>query len=201
MIYLDSAATCIPVPIDYNSIISNYGNPSSEHRIGLATRDRIESIRKKIQRLFMKQTAIFTSGGTESNHLAILGALRQKAKPGNILLSSIEHASILKLKNILEKIDIEVHCIPVDTQGIIKVNHLKEMITDQTQLISVQTVNNETGVIQPIEKIAAQIKSRKKNILFHTDHSQDFLKIDDAICNPCDLISLSAHKIGGLNGC
>ena len=205
-IYLDNAATtktdeaAIKAMIPFYAEL--YGNPSSFHDFGLEAKDAVEKSRKIIAKSINadENEIVFTSGGTESDNLAIKGiAHANKDKGNHIITSKIEHHAILYTCNALEKEGFNVTYVNVDEEGIVKFDEIEKAITDKTILISIMHANNEIGSIQPIEKIGEIAK--RHNVLFHTDAVQSFTKekIDVKKTN-VDLISFSSHKIHGPKG-
>jgi len=179
---------------------SVYGNPSSVHRYGRLTRDAIEQARVQVARLAGAQPGqvIFTSGGTEANNLAINGPLAHRT-PARLAVSKIEHASLMEAaKNLshsgwqLDLIDVDASCRVIEEQ-------LTSALHADTQLVSVMLANNETGVLQDIDKLAGL--ARDKGVLFHTDASQAAGKIAlDFAASGVHLMTLSAHKMYGPQG-
>lgn len=200
--YLDNGATTRVDPRVAKAmkpfLTKQYGNPSSIHSWGRKARRAVENAREIIAgRLEAKpQEIIFTSGGTESDNLAIKGVALKKGK-GHIITSKIEHHAVLNTCKELEKQGFKVTYLPVDTEGFVKKNHLERALRDETILVSIMHANNEIGTIQPIKELYKTC--RKNKVLFHTDAVQSFtktpLKAADA-----DLISLSSHKIHGPKG-
>ncbi len=180
-----------------------YANPSSLHRDGDESTDALSKSRQKVADFINapnQDSIIFTSGATESNNLAIIGsALRNKKKGNHIVISEIEHISILNIAKYLERQGFKVSRVPVDQYGIIKLNKLERLITNETILISIATASNEVGSVQPIEEISKIATS--KNILFHTDAvaSESVIPIDVQKI-PIDLITLSSNDIYGPRG-
>lgn len=205
-IYLDnSASTKIDDNVlEYMFKISkeNYGNPSSVHRIGQNSRKIMDEARELIA-MFLKiksRELVFTSSGSESNNLALRGVMKSNKYKGNHIISTkIEHSSVLKTLEDLEKEGFEVTLLPVDSQGDIDINELKKAVRPTTRLISIIHGNNEIGTIQDIKSIGEFCK--KENIVFHVDAVQSFGKIffypEDYNIN---LMSISAHKIYGPKG-
>jgi cysteine desulfurase len=202
MIYLDNSATTRP----YDAVIrtvehfmeEEYGNPSSLHRMGLNSEKAVKKARHQIAHGLsgLDKHVIFTSGGTESDNLAIFGTAMAHHRRGNrILTSMIEHPAVLEACKRLEKQGFIVDYLPVDKQGLVNPLDFKEAITDQTILISLMHVNNEVGSIQPVQEIAA-IKGKA---LLHLDCVQSFGKLPLS-ADWADLISLSSHKIHGPKG-
>ena len=180
-----------------------FANPSSLHFDGDIATNILEISRKKVADFINTpdpSNIIFTSSATESNNLALIGtALNQKRKGNHIIISEIEHISILNLGKHLEQQGFKVSRVPVDQYGIVKLDKLRKLITDQTILISITTASNEIGSLQPIEEIA-QIATEKK-VLFHTDAvaSESTIPIDVQKI-PIDLLTLSSNDIYGPKG-
>ncbi len=149
----------------------NYGNPSSSHSSGNVARNAMESAREKVAQLVAAekpQEVIFTSGGTESNNLAIKGAAYRNRKKGNhIITTAIEHISVINICKFLQKQGFEVTYVPVDKQGMVDLEKLEEAINDKTILISVMYANGEVGTIQPIREIGKLAQENK--VIFHVD--------------------------------
>lgn len=208
MIYLDNAATTKP-HIEVTEEMAKadrefYANPSSMHSAGYSaekmTHASEETLLKSIGGLGGK--FIFTSGGTESNNLAFFGAVFSslKRKP-HIITTKIEHPSVLEPAKALESLGAEVTYVSPDENGFINPDDIEKNIRENTHLVSVMSVNNETGAIQPIAEITKKIKSKNKDILVHTDCVQGFGNIKiNALKMGVDMISLSAHKIHGPKG-
>lgn len=204
-IYLDNASTTrlLPQVIDEVKYISEnvYGNPSSLHSIGLEAEKVVKKSREIISRSLGVNTneVYFTSGATESDNTAIFGSVYANLRKGNhIITSKIEHPAVLMCFEKLEKEGFDVTYLDVDKNGIIDMEQLKNSITDKTIFISVMTVNNELGSIQPISEIA-KLK-RKYNFILHTDAVQAYTKLPYNSFNMADLISVSGHKVHALKG-
>ena len=205
IIYLDNAATSkvYPEVLDsYNQITLKYfANPSSIHKLGQESNRLLEKSREQILSLLnlTHHEVIFTSGATEANNLAIKGyALANKSRGNHLITTAVEHPSVLNTFKALEKYGYEVTILPVNKNGIIEVNSLKEAIKDNTILVSVMSVNNETGAINPIKEIGELLKDYPK-IAFHVDMTQAIGKIDIPLEN-IDMFSFSGHKIHALLG-
>ncbi len=205
IIYLDNAATSkvYPEVLDsYNQITLKYfANPSSIHKLGQESNRLLEKSREQILSLFnlTHHEIIFTSGATEANNLAIKGyALANKSRGNHLITTAVEHPSVLNAFKALEKYGYEVTILPVNKKGAIEVNSLKEAIKDDTILVSVMAINNETGAINPIKEIGELLKSYPK-IAFHVDMTQAIGKIDIPLEN-IDMFSFSGHKIHALLG-
>jgi len=203
-IYLDHAATTplaaevLEAMLPYFS--EKFGNASSLHEFGQEAREAVENARKKIAKLINAKPAeiIFTSGGTESDNLAIKGTAF-KAKEGKIITSKIEHHAVLEPCHWLEKHGFKVSYINVDKYGLVDLAELEKAITKDTILVSVMHANNEIGTIEPIKEIGKICKQH--GVYFHTDAVQSFgkLPIDVKKMN-IDMLSVSAHKIYGPKG-
>lgn len=207
-IYLDNSATTCPydevIDVVSGSMKTLYANPSSLHKKGKEAEDKVNAARKFIaSKINAKEDELFfTSGGTESNNIAILGAARKNRRNGNkIITTRVEHPSVLECFKQLSNEGFECVYVDVDENGIVNVNQLESEIDCNTVLVSVMAVNNETGGIMPIEKIGKIIKEKNPSCLFHTDCVQAFGKINiDTEKSKIDFLSVSAHKIGGPNG-
>ena len=212
IIYLDNAAS---TPIDKKVfeemlpfILENYGNPSSLHKLGRNSRQGIVSSRFRIGKSIGANIneIYFTSGGTESNNLALFGAAKLikkiKSSCNQIITSEIEHDSILEtVSNISKEMQFQIDYLPVNNKGIIQEDKLKDIISTKTGLVSIMLVNNEIGTIQPIKKFVEIVKSKSKSIIFHTDAVQALGKIPINVKDlDIDLLSISSHKINGPKG-
>ena len=205
MIYLDYAANS---PVDkkvldvfYETSLKYYANPNSEHKLGRQVNEIIDNSTINIASYFnaSKEEVIYTSGASESNNLAVRGICeRYKNKGKHILLTALEHTSIIAPANVMQEQGFEVEVIPLDNNGRVDLEKLKELIREDTILVSVTSVDSELGIIQPVEEIA-NIVSNYPNCFFHTDASQSIgkVKID---FSKVSLITVSPHKFYGLNG-
>ena len=205
MIYLDYAAS---TPVD-EDVLNNfikvtkeeYANPNSNHELGLKAKSLIDESTNKIANLLnaLPEEIIYTSGATESNNLAIRGtAERYKNKGKHIIVSSLEHNSIIASCTYLQENGFDIDLIPINNNGLVDIEALKQMIRDDTILVSVCAVDSEIGLTQPIEEIGKLLKEYD-DIIFHTDASQAIgkVKID---YKDCDLITIAPHKFYGMNG-
>ena len=204
-IYMDYQAT---TPCDKRVVdemlpyfTEKFGNPHSGHGMGLEANDAVDDSRRKIADLVKAndpREVIFTSGATESNNLAIRGAVHYyKSERKKIITSTIEHKCVLETCRSLQSEGYQVVFAPVLSNGIVDMDFLKKEIDDNTILVSIMSVNNEIGTIQPIKEISKLC--REHGVLFHTDAAQAVGKIEvDA--GDVDLMSVSGHKIYGPKG-
>ncbi len=207
MIYMDNAATTSlskDVIEEMNRSAECFGNPSSLHRLGMEAEKIVESARERIAlRLGVnKKNIYFTSGGTEANNTAIIGKAMSLKKRGNhIVTSRIEHPSVLESFKYLEEQGFEVSYIEVLHDGRIDIHDFEEKLREDTILVSIMHVNNETGVVQPVDKLKSIIKRKSPIAKLHVDAVQSFCKIDISPSKwGIDMISVSAHKIHGPKG-
>lgn len=206
LIYFDNSATTKINTEVLNAMMpyltTEYGNASSSYSIGRKNRRAIETARKQVSELIKcnPNEIIFTSGGSESDNIALKGfAYANKEKGNHIITSKIEHHAILETCETLERQGFEVSYIDVDENGVIKLEELKRAIRPSTILISVMTANNEIGTIQPVEEIAKIAHSQ--NIIFHTDAVQAIGNMSINVEGMgIDMLSLSGHKINAPKG-
>ena len=205
IIYLDNASTSKVNPEvleSFNQITNKYfANPSSIHLLGQESHRLLEKSREQILSLLnlKHHEVIFTSGATEANNLAIKGyVLANNGRGNHIITTEVEHPSVLATIKSLVNHGYQITVLPVNEKGVIEVNSLKAAIQDNTILVSVMAVNNETGAINPIKEISNLLKDYPK-IAFHVDMTQAIGKIDIPLEN-IDMFSFSGHKIHGLLG-
>ena len=206
-IYLDNAAT-MPVLEEVLAEVEqayrqDYANPSSLHNKGYAVEKKITGSREHLAAILGVSASeiFFTSGGTESNNLAILGVARANRRSGgHILTTAIEHPSVLEAVRQLEKEGFAIELLPVDREGRVDVEELADKVRPETLLVSIMAVNNETGVCQDIEAAARAVKAKNPKTLVHSDWVQAFGKIRLPQPEQIDLISLGGHKIGAPKG-
>lgn len=205
-IYFDNAATTkvrrevLDAMIPY--FLEDYGNPASIHSMGRNPRDAMEAARKQIASLIgaKPQEIYFTAGGSEADNWAIKSAvLGPHAKGKHLIVSAVEHHAIIAACEYLEKMGVDVTYVPVDGNGRVDPADVEDAIRDDTAMISVMTANNEIGTIEPIREIGAV--ARRHKVLFHTDAVQAYGQIPlDVDADNVDLMSASAHKLGGPKG-
>lgn len=206
--YLDNSATTRTadpvVQIMIEAMQVNYGNPSAKHMKGVEAENYVKeaaSIIAKSLKVLDKEI-LFTSGGTESNNTAIIGtAMANKRKGNHLIVSSVEHASVKEPFNFLEREGFRVTYLPVNSEGIVDLEALKEALDEETILVSCMHVNNEIGAIEPIEEIGRIVKEYNPDIIYHVDAIQSYGKFR---IYPkklgIDLLSVSGHKIHGPKG-
>lgn len=206
--YLDNSATtrcsdrACQLMVDL--LTKDYGNPSSLHMKGIEAERFVETAKKKIAKTLRvsEKEIIFTSGGTESNNLAIIGAAMANRRAGNhIITTSIEHASVENPMEFLKEQGFDITYLSVDENGIISLEELEEAVTEQTILVSMMQVNNEIGAIEPVAEAAELIKKKNPDTLIHVDAIQSYGKM---YIYPkklgIDMLSVSGHKIHGPKG-
>ena len=208
-VYLDNSATTMCYPevgeLVYNVMCRDYGNPSSMHRKGVQAEHYIREAKETISRLLKvnAKEIFFTSGGTESDNLALIGCARANRRNGNHLItSSVEHPAILNTMRYLEeRKGFRVTYLPVDEYGRIRLEALKEALCPETILVSIMCVNNELGTVQPVQEAARMVKQYKPSILFHTDAVRDTGSTGSGPKRMgIDLLTASGHKIHGPKG-
>ena len=206
--YLDNSATTAVCKAAAEKALymmtDNYGNPSSLHKMGIRAEEEIEEAREIIARSLSADSReiIFTSGGTEANNTAVFGAAQALRRRGDrVIVSAVEHPSVLESGKRLSELGFDVHCAPVDKNGVADIEALRALLNDKTILVSVMAVNNETGSIQPTERIAKLVHKLSPEALFHCDAVQAYCKTP---LKPqkwgVDLMTVSAHKIHGAKG-
>lgn len=207
-IYLDNAATTQVLPEVVDEVVrclsDDFGNPSSLHRLGLQSERKMKQARNMVAQLIQvpPEDIIFTSGGTESNNLAILGTARARKRYGNhCITTEIEHPSVLNTFQYLEQEGWNVTYLPVDSRGIVSIEDLKNAMRKDTVLVSIAHVNNEIGSVQPIKEIGLYLKGNYPDTIFHTDAVQSFGRLPIRPLEwGIDLLSISGHKIHAPKG-
>ncbi|MDD3340850.1 MAG: cysteine desulfurase family protein [Bacilli bacterium] len=205
MIYLDYAAAT-PTEEEvldtfYTATKKYYANPNSSHALGLEAKEMIDTCTKDIADYLqiLPEEIIYTSGASESNNLAVKGICeRYRSRGKHILISGLEHNSIVAPAVAMQELGFEVELIPINKEGYIDLDALKQMIREDTILVSVSAVDSELGIKQPIEEIGAFLK-QYPNCFFHTDASQAMGKVNIEY-KQADLITITPHKFYGMNG-
>lgn len=207
-IYLDNSATtrCFPEVADliHQILCEDYGNPSSMHYKGVEAESYVRDAKETLAKILKvnEKEILFTSGGTESDNIAIMGVAMANHRAGrHMITTKVEHPAILQTMKYMESQDFEVTYLDVDEKGRISLEQLEQAIRPDTILVSIMHTNNEIGTLQPIAQAGALIKRCNPNTLFHVDAVQGFGK---ARIYPkkmkIDLMSVSAHKIHGPKG-
>lgn len=206
-VYLDNNATTRVDPAVVEAMLplftEEFGNASSMHGFGAAVGGKIEAARQQVQALLGAEhdtEIVFTSGGTESDNTAILGALEAYPKKREVITSVVEHPAVLSLCDHLEsKRGIRIHRIPVDKRGNLDMDAYRAALSDKVAVVSIMWANNETGTIFPVEELA--VLAKEAGALFHTDAVQAVGKIPMSLKDTAiDLLSLSGHKLHGPKG-
>ena len=204
-VYLDYNST---TPLDervrravVDCLERTWGNPSSIHSSGAAARAALDEAREKVAAALgaTADEVVFTSGGTESNNAAVLGAMLAAPRGAKAVTSAVEHSSVLEPLRFLERLGYEVVYVGVDRRGVVDLDALGRAVDDSTRLVSIMWVNNETGMVMPVAEAAEVAHAR--GALFHTDAVQALGKVEvdvEAVC--ADLLSVSAHKVYGPKG-
>jgi cysteine desulfurase len=206
--YLDNAATtplfpdvaqaCLPL------LTERFGNPSSPHGVGLDARRTLNEARERLAGLLglPPQAVTFTSGGTESDSLALRGVFASaRLKGERLLVSAFEHAAVLRTAEALERQGVRVERIPVTRQGLVDLVAFERLLGPDVRMVSCMAVNNELGTIQPLEDIGRALKRAAPRAVFHVDAVQAFGKVPlPWRAAGIDLLSLSAHKVHGPKG-
>lgn len=206
--YFDNSATTKVLDsvkdIVVKTMTEDYGNPAAKHRKGMEAEQYIRDARKIIADTMKVQEKeiLFTSGGSESNNMALIGAAWANQRAGkHIISTSIEHPSVYNPLGVLEELGFEVTILPVDHDGHISLKELEEAIRPDTILVSTMYVNNEVGAVEPVEEISKIIKAKNPSTLYHVDAIQAYGKY---VIRPkkqgIDLLSVSSHKIHGPKG-
>ncbi|MBC1796527.1 cysteine desulfurase family protein [Listeria booriae] len=205
-VYLDHAATSPIHPEVVQAMLAsftnNYGNPSSIHYAGREARKSLDEARATVAQSIQadEREIVFTSGGTEGDNIALIGAaLANKERGTHIITTAIEHPAVLETCKYLETQGFTVTYLPVDGDGVISLADFDAALTDETVLVSVMYGNNEIGSVQPIREIGARLADHQA--LFHTDAVQAFGMFDmDVTHLGVDLLTVTAHKINGPRG-
>lgn len=207
-VYLDNSATtcCCQAAKDImgQALTEDYGNPSSMHMKGVEAEKYVKNAASVIAKTLrcQEKEIIFTSGGTESNNLAIIGAAMANRRSGkHIITTMIEHASVKNTMRFLEEEGFEITFLPVDENGVIRPEELAEQMREDTILVSMMMVNNEIGALEPVEEAGKLIHEKNPDTLFHVDAIQAYGKFKIIPKKMgIDLLSVSGHKIHGPKG-
>lgn len=204
MLYLDHAATTPLRPEAREAMepwfAERFGNPSGVHAVSRRAKDAVEEARERIATALGAAhplEIVFTSGGTDADNLAIVGAALGAS--GGVVTTAVEHDAVLESARFVERLGRPVHVVGVDGEGRVDPEEVVAAVDGETAVVSVMTANNETGVIQPVGAVADRLGSRAPGVSFHTDAVQAFASLP-VRASGADLISVSAHKIGGPQG-
>ncbi len=206
--YLDNSATtrCLEQVRDVvvKTMMEDYGNPSSRHLKGMEAEKYLRDAREKIARTMKvnEKEIFFTSGGTESNNWALIGAAMANRRVGNhIITTTVEHAAVLQPMLYLEEQGFRITWLPVDRYGRVSLSDLEAAVCEDTILASVMYVNNEVGALEPVEEIGCFLKEKHPGVLFHVDAIQAYGKYRILPKKMgIDMLSVSGHKIHGPKG-
>uniref|UniRef100_A0A7C5Z9C6 Cysteine desulfurase n=1 Tax=Caldicellulosiruptor owensensis TaxID=55205 RepID=A0A7C5Z9C6_9FIRM len=207
-VYFDNAATTRPFDevIEKLSkfLLDIYGNPSSLHRLGVEAERSLKEAKEAIAKKLGSNAdeIYFTSGGTEANNLALIGCAFAHQKRGKRIVSTpVEHPSVISTLEYLERNGFEIQYVPVDAEGNVDFDQFEKLVDQNTILVSVMLVNNETGHIFDVKKLSEIAKKKNPNVIVHTDAVQAFMKEKTNVKElNVDLMSISGHKIHALKG-
>ena len=209
MHYLDNSATTAVSDAAARKALEimtdNFGNPSSLHTLGINAEHELEEARVSVARAVGADSGeiTFTSGGTEANNLAVFGAAEAKRRTcRRVIISSVEHSSVIEAAKKLSDDGFEVVRISPAGDGAVRPGDVAAAVTQDTSLVSVMLVNNETGAVNPVADIFEAVRLRNRNVICHTDAVQAFGKLDFKVKKlGADLLTVSAHKVHAPKGC
>lgn len=207
-VYLDNSATTRVCDAAAGEVLrlmtEEYGNPSSQHELGRRAAQELAAARKKVADAIgaQPQEIVFTSGGTEADNLALIaGAMSARRVGRHLITTAVEHDAVLKTAAELEQRGWEVTYLEPGADGVVTAESLAAALREDTALVSVMLVNNETGAVMPVRAMAETIKRSGSRALLHTDAVQGFLKVPVNVRELCvDMLTLSSHKIHGPKG-
>lgn len=206
--YFDNSATTFVTESVKNIVVKamteDFGNPSSMHMVGVRAEKYMKEAQENIAKILKvdPKEIYFTSGGTESNNMAIIGTAMANKRGGNkIITTAVEHSSVASPMKYLEQQGFEVVYLPVDQYGVVRMDALEKEMNEKTILVSIMYVNNEVGAIQPVSEIGQYIKKINPKVVYHVDAIQAFGKMEiKPKKEQIDLLTVSGHKIHGPKG-
>ena len=209
-VYLDHAASAPLSPFAVEAmqewLAGGLGNPSGSHSVARQAKARLEDAREVVASFLGTDPGgvVFTSGGTEADNLAVLGALAARTgtqEAAAVAVSAVEHPAVLEAARAATRAGYEVRSIGVGPDGVIDVDGMRRILDSRVAVVSIQTANHETGVVQPVEQIARRVKKWAPAAVFHTDAVQAAAWMDlPAATGAADIVTISGHKIGGPHG-